>query len=82
MAKLTTNNLKAKMRELAHAGDRESYEKLWKAINWLWNLGLLEDKYNSAAVAEDHRLFESGEADPMCDEGFDYSVLDAILSDE
>ena len=74
--KLTTTNLKTRMRQLAHDGDQESYRDLWKAINVLWNLGLLEDKYNNAMVTEDHRLFESGEAEPMCDGTFNLNDYD------
>ena len=74
--KLTTTNLKSKMQQLAHDGDQESYRELWKAINVLWNLGLLEDKFNNAMVAEDHRLFESGEAAPICDGTFNLDDYD------
>ena len=74
--KLTTANLKARMKQLAHDGDQESYRELWKAINVLWNLGLLEDKFNAAMVAEDHRLFESGEAAPICDGTFNLNDID------
>lgn len=74
--KLTTANLKSRMKQLSHDGDQESYSELWKAINVLWNLGLLEEKYNAAMVAEDHRLFESGEAAPICDGTFNLNDYD------
>jgi len=76
MAKLNAKNLKSIMQQLAHSGDRESYSDLWKAINVLWNLGLVDDRLHDAAVREDHRLFESGEADTMCDGAFDLAALD------
>jgi len=76
MAKLNAKNLKSIMQQLAQAGDRESYHRLWTAIVVLWNLGLVDDKIHDAAVREDHRLFESGEAYFMYDGDFDLAALD------
>lgn len=67
MAKLTIQNLRATMARLAHDGDRESYQDLWKAIDVLWNLGLADQKLKHAAVAEDHRLFQRGELTRLYD---------------
>lgn len=78
MKKLTAKNLRAVMAALAREGDRDSYDKLWKAVTWLWNLQLLDDRLYRAAVREDHRLFESGESAPMCEKPYDLSVLDEM----
>jgi hypothetical protein len=65
--KLNRKNLIEVMRRCMADGDKESYEKLWKAITWLWNLGLVDQKVYQAMVSEDHRAWEAGDQDNMLD---------------
>ena len=74
--KLNAKNLKEVMTRLAHDGDRESYEKLWTAINTLWNLGLVDYKLNNDMIHIDHELYESGETAPMYDGQFDLIAIE------
>ena len=64
---LTQKSLKAKMHSLVADGDRESYEKVWKSITWLWNLGLIDIRIYQAMLHEDQRMYDSGEMEPMLD---------------
>lgn len=74
---MTIKAMRETMRRLARDGDRESYDELWHAVHVLSGLGLLPTAYVDKAVLEDHRLFESGEAEPMLEcGGFN---LDAAL---
>lgn len=59
MSKLNIKNLKAVMNQLSECDDQESYDELWKAIQVLNNLGLIDDSIREAAVKEDHRIWES-----------------------
>lgn len=82
MKRMTKERLFAVMREAASQGDRDTYDKLWKAITWLWNLGLVNDKIYSAMIHEDQRLFETGEAEPMCDGISRETALEALCCEE
>lgn len=55
---ITIKKMKAAMKQLYKLNDDESYDTLWKAIQVLNNLGVLDRKFVDAMIEEDHRLFE------------------------
>ena len=54
--KLNQKNLTATMANL-YGVDKDSYDELWKAIQTLHNLGLIDENMVHAAVKKDHDLF-------------------------
>lgn len=59
--KLNQKNLKDTM-EYLYENCKESYDELWKAIQTLHNLGLIDENMVQAAVKKDHELFVSENA--------------------
>ena len=55
---ITIKGMKSVMERCYKNEDMESYDEIWKAIQVLNNVGLLERNFIDAMVKEDHRLFE------------------------
>lgn len=56
--KLNQKNLTAVMTTLYEC-DKESYDDLWKAIQTLRNLDLIDENLTKAMVKKDHELWEN-----------------------
>lgn len=59
--KLNQKNLKETM-EYLYKNCKESYDELWKAIQTLRNLGLIDENMVQAAVKKDQELFNAENA--------------------
>lgn len=55
---ITIKGMKSVMERCYQNEDMESYDEIWKAIQVLHNVGLLEKNFVDAMVKEDHKLFE------------------------
>lgn len=66
---MTVKSVIKVMRQLTEAGDKESYNELWRSINKLWNLGLVQDDIYKAMIHEDQRAWAAGEQDAWKVEG-------------